>query len=263
MNTYLKEQNTHDRDLCIDFEEDTHTYTITIPNVKVTNEFTSVTTFIHTLFSEFNSDKVIKKMRESKKWIQSKYYNMTDEEIKQIWDKNRDEAAKQGTKMHYDIECFYNKNNVSNISIEYMYFKTFELERNKLLKPYRTEWTVWDEDLYLAGSIDMVYICENTGNLHIYDWKRCKDIKKFSRWDFSTLKCIDHIPDTNFWHYTLQLNIYKSILERKYNKKVDELWLVCLHPDNKNKSYIKYKVPILIDEINDLFEYRINSLKHI
>ena len=33
-----------------------------------------------------------------------------------------------------------------------------------------------DEEMKIAGSIDMVYKCGKTGKLHIYDWKRCKEI---------------------------------------------------------------------------------------
>ena len=48
-------------------------------------------------------------MMASKKWPQSKYFGKTKNEIKAMWNKNRDEAADAGTKMHYDIECFYNQ----------------------------------------------------------------------------------------------------------------------------------------------------------
>jgi nucleoside-diphosphate-sugar epimerase len=42
------------------------------------------------------------------------------------------------------------------------------------------EWMIFDEDLKLAGSIDMVY--ENPdGTLSIYDWKRSKDISKINK----------------------------------------------------------------------------------
>ena len=49
---------------------------------------------------------------------------------------------------------------------------------------------------------------------------------------------ISHIPYTNFFHYSLQLNVYKRILEKNYNKKVKEMFLVCLHPENFNNSYL-------------------------
>ena len=62
-------------------------------------------------------------------------------------------------------------------------------------------------------------------------------------------KCIEHLPDTNYWHYCLQLNTYKAIIEEKYGKKVTDLFLVCLHPDNNNKSYKRIKVVDLQSEV--------------
>jgi hypothetical protein len=68
------------------------------------------------------------------------------------------------------------------------------------------------------------------------------------------------LPDTNFWHYALQLNIYKKILELKYGKVVTDLYLVCLHPDSTYKTYDRINVPILEKEIADLFEVRKNEI---
>ena len=178
---------------------------------------------------------------------------MTREEIKAQWEANRDEAAQSGTKMHYDIECYYNGMDVSNDSTEYAYFQRF-LDDHADLVPYRTEWMVWDKELRFAGSIDMVY--ENPdGTLMIYDWKRSKGINKTSSFmKFSHTQCIEHIPDTNFWHYALQLNTYKALIEKNYGKTVTTMMLVCLYPENK--SYQLLKVPDLSDEINDLFNLR-------
>ena len=64
------------------------------------------------------------------------------------------------------------------------------------------------------------------------------------------------MPDSNFWHYALQLNTYKAILERKYDKKVTDLFLVRLHPDTEEKTYELIKLPDLSKEINELFEER-------
>jgi hypothetical protein len=62
--------------------------------------------------------------------------------------------------------------------------------------------------------------------------------------------------DSNFWHYSLQLNTYKAILERKYGKQVTYLCLVRLHPDNEEQTYELLEVPILTNEIASLFEER-------
>jgi len=94
--------------------------------------------------------------------------------------------------------------------------------------------------------------------LDIYDWKRCKEISKTSGFDkWSKNEYLEHIPDTNYWHYSLQLNGYKYILENYYDKLVEDLYLVCLHPDNKNKNYILIKVPDLQEEIKKVFLKRI------
>jgi ATP-dependent exoDNAse (exonuclease V) beta subunit len=115
---------------------------------------------------------------------------------------------------------------------------------------------IFDEDLKLAGSIDMVY--ENPdGTISIYDWKRSKDISKINTWNkFACNPLICHMPDSNFWHYALQLNTYKAILERKYEKTVTKLCLVRLHPDIEEKTYELLDVPILTKEIQELFEER-------
>ena len=129
------------------------------------------------------------------------------------------------------------------------------------LKPYRTEWMVYYEDLKLSGSIDMVY--ENPdGTLQIYDWKRAKEISYEGYQNkHAKTKSIKHLPDSNFWHYSLQLNIYKTILEHKYGKKVTGLYLVRLHPDNHNNNYDRIEVADLSKEVEILFEERKKELE--
>ena len=183
---------------------------------------------------------------------------MSKKEIKLKWEKKGAEASGLGTKMHYDIECFYNKMNIVNNSIEFEYFKNFQ-DAYVNLKPYRTEWMIYDKELKFAGSIDMVFK-EINGSLMIFDWKRCKEIKKVNSWQKAKTDCIGHLDDCNFNHYCLQLNTYKYILEKNYDEKVSGMFLVCLHPNNKNKDYIKMEVPNLTSEIKELMKLRYNSI---
>ena len=152
-------------------------------------------------------------------------------------------------------EIYHCHNKTDNEPKEWLYFLEF-VKDHPTLKPYRTEWMIFDEDLKLAGSIDMVY--ENPdGTLSIYDWKRSKEISKINSWNKTALNpIISHLPDTNFWHYALQLNTYKAILERKYGKTVSNLCLVRLHPDNTEETYELLEVPILTKEMDELFEQR-------
>jgi ATP-dependent exoDNAse (exonuclease V) beta subunit len=260
---FLEKQNKHLRDCRITFDEGPHIYTISMYDRKNNklygdSSFTSVTTFVHSHFEKFDADLIINKMMKSDKWILSKYYGMTKQEIKDSWELNRIEASSAGTKLHRDIELYYNHIQINNDSIEYNFFLDFEKERIQLgLIPYRTEMMIFDEEYKLAGSVDMLYKCSD-GTYQIYDWKRCKQIKKQNYWRKSKTMEINHIPDCNFWHYTLQLNTYKKILERKYQMIISGMYLVCLHPNFK--TYQRIEVEDISYEINMLFEKRLKNI---
>jgi len=253
----LQKKNAHARDAHIIFDEGPHIYTI-----DGDSDYMSVTTWNHSHFPKFNADAIINKMMRSSNWKTSKYYGMSSHEIKKLWKDNGNEASKAGTKMHYDIECYYNDMDVEveDDCIEWEYFEKFEKEVGNKLEPFRTEWMIWDKNLKFAGSIDMIFKAPG-GSLQIYDWKRCKEIKKTNRWDSAITECISHLPDSNFWHYSLQLNTYKYLLETNYGVKISKMYLVCLHPNNKNKSFIQLEVPPMPDEINNLMKLRKKQLK--
>ena len=292
--TALGGRNPHPRDAHIHFEEGPHKYTIQgINGVTAETEFTSVTTLVHQHFEHFNAKEVIAAMmRNQKKWndpiANAKYYGKTAEEIEEMWSKAGRDAAAKGTEMHYKIECFYNDDDTAETDTahdtaadnnsrrwgadtppELQYFKNFHNEHvageQATLRPYRTEWTVFHEEARIAGSIDMVYEVTDTTDttttatpLAIYDWKRCREIVKTNRGNkFATHPAIEHIPDTNYWHYALQLNIYKYILQSKYNKTVTDLYIIVLHPEAKN--YQRIKLPDLQSEVAELFEERIRN----
>ena len=244
--------NPHPRDKRIFFDEKPHIYYI---DGKAYD--TSVTKWIHSYFPHFNADLIIAKMMKSKKWPQSKYFGKTAEEIKKEWSDNGKKASAAGTKLHYDIECFYNNNPQHNESKEYQMFLNFHYQIGANLTPYRTEWTVFDEELKLSGSIDMIFE-KSDKTLLIYDWKRSKAIRKTNMYECATAECINHLPNANFWHYSLQLNTYKMILERNYNKTVSGMFLVVLHPNQE--TWQRITVPNLHDEMQDLIALRLKEL---
>ena len=269
----LENRNAHKRDSLIKFYARGHKYEIT---TDPKSKYTSVTTWNHQQFPKFDADAIIANIFKSKSWgPDHKYWGQSAEEIKASWKSNGDSVAGAGTNLHERIECFmndkrfkfnythkelheiYDSDNRNKIdeAIEWEYFLQFVRDHPDFT-PYRTEWMIFDEELKLAGSIDMVY--ENPdGTLTIYDWKRSKDITQINTWKkFASNPLISHIPDTNFWHYALQLNTYKAIIERRYGKIVTKLCLVRLHPDIKEQTYELLEVPILTKEINNLFEQR-------
>jgi hypothetical protein len=274
----LEKRNAHIRDKNIQFFEEDHKYLIKCdPDIK----YTSVTTWCHSHFPHFDADEIICNMMKGKGWKEGhKYWGLTADQIKTQWSENGNSVAGAGTDLHFEIECFNNdirfqfsysnkelyeiymadfKDKLDTMPIEWNYFLNF-IRDNPHLKPYRTEWIIFDEDVKIAGSIDMVY--ENTdGTLSIYDWKRSKNITRVNNFNkFAITPLICQFPDSNFWHYALQLNTYKFILEKKYGKIIRDLYLVRLYPDAEEKNYELIELPNLSKDIYELFEDRKKSL---
>lgn len=248
--------NHHDRDDSIQFEPIQHKYTI-----DGDSGYISVTTWIHTFFQCFDPDAVIQKMRKSKNWSSSKYYNLTDSEIKEEWATNGRDAADLGTLMHLNIENYYNgleyTENFTNTK-EYKLFQNY-LQDHLDYKAYRTEWCVFSKHYKLAGSIDMVYIDpKDSTKVIIADWKRSKEIKMDNKWE-KGLGVLKDIDNCNFWHYTIQLNVYKLIIEKYYGKTVSEMFLVILHPNQDD--YIKIPIADCKNIVLKMFKERLNDLK--
>ena len=252
--------NAHERDSHISFQEFGHIY-----DVDGDKTFTSVTKYVHGFAKPFNANEVIAGMR--KRGLSPEYEGMTDADIRKKWKLNGIDASTRGTKMHYQIECYFNKLAITNnwdidekswkendLQVELGQFRNFIdcLKEEGTLFPYRTEWSVFHEELKFTGSIDMVFK-NNNGGFEIYDWKRSKDIKKHGFNNFVNPALI-HLPDCNYWHYTMQLNLYKYILENKYGLRIDNLYLVVFHPDNGHGIFKREKCPEIQDIMKELFE---------
>lgn len=247
--TYVME-----RDLRIDFIEATHQYKI---DGKLDPKLVSVTQFIHLFFEKFDAHSVIDKMMASEKWSESKYFGMTKNEIIDQWDKVCTEASEAGTRLHSSIEEFYTRGEkMGDESTEFGYFINFHKKFN--LECYKAEWRIFDDRLKIAGSIDMAFVDPNDrSNILIYDWKRSKEIKFENRYQRG-LEPISHIEDCNFWHYALQLNLYKRIIESNYKLKVNGMAIVVFHP--VNDDFVLVDIPDLQDDIDLLVDYRLKSL---
>ena len=251
--------NAHIRDKRIVFHEPTHTYYVDGSSEKMI----SCTRFLHEFFPHFDADVTIQKMMKSKNWLSSVWYGKSPNEIKKAWENKGKEASAAGTAMHLAIEKFLH-GSADKISpeiyttIEWKYFMNFWNDVKDDLVPFRSEWEVFMEEFKLAGSIDMVFYRKSDDSYVIYDWKRSKDIKTSN--DFGTgFGPVSHLPDCNYWHYTLQLNTYKYFLENYYGLKVSDMYLIILHPDNKN--YRQLRLNHLDDEVVSMLECRKRALE--
>ena len=249
----LQTKNFHPRDGLLIFNEDEHKYSIGLI------QFLSVTTFISKiLFKYFDEDEISKIINQKEKLEGDKYYGLTDIEIKNLWKEVRD----LGTELHKVIENYYNNipnNNLNKFEKEFRLFKQFENEvvLKEGLIPYRTEWKIFDRELRLAGTIDMVYKTSRNTFI-IYDWKRVEKLSKFNSYSSGIVPGItENTPDCNYTHYAIQLMLYKYMLEKNYNCVVERMFLLILHPSQV--SYIKEEILNYPPLINNIVDYRIKT----
>lgn len=278
---FLSKKYSHERDPRLKFYEGPHLYEVDWngDGKFSSQDIVSVTGFVHNYFPHFDPDAVIIKMKQSTNWPKSKYFGMSPEDIKAQWNKAGEDACRLGTIMHEEIECLYNGKEPENPTTE---FKQFEVYYNKMKKkwlPFRTEWKLFSSSEYkLTGTIDMLYIHrdiseresiskDGTKTLHLRmsDWKRSKQIKRFSPFSCGLGICSE-LPDCNFFHYALQLNTYKYMLERWYknivvdgvvydNIVIDQMYLVVMHPDTR-KHYAELLLPNFQDLVGKMFDAR-------
>lgn len=178
------------------------------------------------------------------------------------WDCKGLESRKIGTFLHKQIELFlsgkpfsmstqffYNGafvkvNKDVSINVEISYFKNF-LKDNPIT-PFRTEWHIFDMDLKLAGTVDL--LCRNGNHYDIYDWKRSRKASPHETVWQNGINGLQHIPDISFYRYALQQNLYKYILEKNYGIIIENMYIVVLHPMFEN--YQKFKIPNMSKEVS-------------
>ena len=91
------------------------------------------------------------------------------------------------------------------------------------------------------------------GEYWIYDWKRSKQFRFDNRWQHGN-GVLSHLDDCNIVHYSMQLNMYKYILEKHYDVKIAGMCLGCCHPDIDD--YDRVQVDIMTNEIELILENR-------
>lgn len=183
------------------------------------------------------------------------------------WDCKGAESREVGTYLHEQIHKYFIKKNPDfiyhfiyngevikedkrvDISKEYGYFKKF-LNEEKII-PFRTEWQIFDPVLRIAGTID--FLSRNDREFDLYDWKRSDKIDRNATvWDYG-INGLESVPDTRYYHYCLQLNMYKYILEKNYNIAINKMYLVVLHP--VYNTYQKIEVPTMTNVVNSIIRY--------
>lgn len=196
-------------------------------------------------------------------WSLRKSRDNNISQIKQLelWECKGNQSKEVGTFMHRQIQaCFnglpldmfynfeyngseYHYKVTIDITDELRYFMQFVKDYD--IKPFRTEWSIYDLDLKIAGTIDL--ICRNDDAFDIFDWKRSIHININERIYGYGINGLYDVGDTRFNKYCLQINLYRYILEKNYGIRVNNMYLVVLH--SAYSDYIVFDVPNMDEEV--------------
>lgn len=251
----LAAKNPHPKDQHIRFQDEGHKYWIKGCDKGVI----STTTILKTYFEDFNPHFIIRRiMRPTNRpyWEdpEYKYYQKDAAEIREMWSEIGRKAAEAGTYNHEQIEGYYNGLPVDFSKREHSeLFSAFYLDHVTMYEPYRTEMLVFHERLRITGAIDMMFRNRMTGKIVLADWKFIKRLAKRNR-SKQGQPPLDHLDDTNFTKYSLQLSVYRYLLETEYGYEIEDQFLVILH--GNQKKYRKEVTPYLKKEVEAVFAIR-------
>ena len=281
---HLSQQTPHPLDEVVTFEEDEHRYRIQYEsNGSFCDDgVVSTSGFIHGFFGHFDADEVLRKMRRGRNFPTSKYANMTDEDIKRMWEENGRRASARGTLLHFLLESHMNGYDLENsiyAGLEdiqsYFRWRQTYFEPAGLV-PFRTEMRFCTgPDLRLTGTADLLAIhkdhpppCETGGvlQLHLIDWKFSRAIKSTNNYQCGSGPCA-HLPDCNGVHYSLQQNLYKWFMETYYKKwtwcgmQYDSVKIVSMHLAIFHRNHGNHGLYMPLEDMSDVIHDMLNVRK--
>lgn len=117
------------------------------------------------------------------------------------------------------------------------------------------EYVVGTMDFDVASAIDALFVNKATGGLVLVDYKTNSDIHKNEKYAKFMQAPLQHLKDTILNHYNLQLSIYKFLVEKYADVKVDEMFIVYMSENIDNYEIIS--VEYLEKEARELLEWNI------
>ena len=229
-------------------------------------ELISVTTILHRYQEEFQEDY----------WSNYKAdeYTLTQREVLRAWKFINKKGTMKGSAIHdyaenlflnkvfpYPKELILNEFGFDPVLLEYEITKKhvnnfYNAVKGKLI-PIRTEMIIYDSESLIGGMLDILFWNVRAQEFQIWDWKTNKAFEKEvkSRHFQGKLQLLE---DSDLEIYSLQLAMYKLIIEKNTGIKLGKSYIVWFSHNNedyeiietKNREY--YAKMIIEDRIKEL-----------
>ena len=248
---YLKKLNKAFGDFKF-FEEDHH-YEYKGERVGI-----SVTRLIEEYTQEFDSQAIAEKVaiKEGK----------TTQEVLDEWEYKNKFACAKGSTCHEFAQSLWSGNKYKEIlfdnSQEYanavmkigLQATNFKIDYEDRLEHLADEFVVGSEEYNIASAIDHLFINKLTGGLVLVDYKTNSDIHKNEKYAKNMKVPLQHLKDFTLNHYYIQLSIYKYLVEKYTNLKIEEMFIVWFSENIDNYQIIE--IPYLKNEVSKILRDR-------
>jgi len=225
------------------------------------NQLISVTTIIHKYHEDFDSDY----------WSEykSNEFGIPRFEVLRAWDFINKKGTIKGSAIHdYAENLFQNKvfKYPKQLILDEFGFdpvlKEYEINkkhvdkfyndvRGKLI-PLKTEFVLYDKETHIGGMLDILFYNVRTKEIQIWDWKTNKKFSKENKGHFMKGR-LGLLEECDLEIYSLQLEMYKQIIQRNTDIKLGKSYVVWFSHNNSSYEVIetknrKYYVDIIFEE---------------
>ena len=224
-------------------------------------ELISVTTLIHKYQEDFDEEY----------WsdYKSNQYNIPQNHVIRAWNFINKKGTIKGSAIHdytenlfqnkefeYPLQTIINEFGFDPVWNEYQTTKNhvdafYKAVHGKLI-PIRTEFVVFDRESLVGGMLDMLFYNVKWGVFQIYDWKTNKKFSKEEK-GRHLLDELCTIEDCDLEIYSLQLEMYKQIIQKNTGIKLGKSYIVWFSHNNESYEIMetkdrKYYVDLILDK---------------
>lgn len=213
-------------------------------------ELVSATTFIGKFKPKFDTQTMAENYAEKR--------GLVVEDVIADWDMKRDVSTLKGTAVHNMAENWWNNKAfpydpspvVKRFGVDLIreaydkcenIFKKFWEDASENLIPVKMELVVGDEDYGVAGMVDCLFYNKKSEMLEIWDYKTNKEIKSSNNFGEKFKDPISHLDVCEMNTYSLQLGLYKHIIEKNTDLKIGNCYLIWINEKNPTYKVIQCK----------------------
>ncbi len=176
----------------------------------------------------------------------AKKHGMELIDVLKNWDQIREKSGTIGTEVHRYAEMKFLQKAYIPHWYEYdppmqllTYVDNFYHDTKDKLIPIKLEFVIGSFNKRLCGMIDKLFWNIKAQELQIWDYKTSKKIETSSPFKNKMRNGLQHLDDCEYNTYSLQLGIYKKIIETECQIKLGNSYICWLNAENDNYKVIK------------------------